>query len=185
MSSNGTMKDFRAMMAEARLPEDTVDVCLRGDLLAEFHALEKQLEQEQESNRDSLASSAGDLLDQMNAIQAQMRDATYPVRLRALKGPAFRQLLADHPPRRLDNGEIDPVERGYDFNVATFFEPLLRACLIDPEITTAGDWAAFVDALTSYQFDELCVRCIILNRGKVDIPFSLAASQMKRPTGGE
>jgi hypothetical protein len=42
MSGKSTLKSFKAMMAEARLPERTVDLCLRGDLIAEFQALDAE-----------------------------------------------------------------------------------------------------------------------------------------------
>jgi hypothetical protein len=185
MSGKATMKNFKAMMAEARLPERTVPLCLRGDLVADFQALEVELDAARIAAGDSLDSGAGEIVERMEAIQALMRESTYPVRLRALPGPRFRELHAKHPPRRTDDGEIDKVEQGFDFNVDTFFEPLLRACLIDPEMVSKDDWEQFVAGITDYQFNELAIACLSLNRGKVDIPFSLAASTMKPSSGGE
>jgi hypothetical protein len=187
VSGKGTMKNFKAMMAEARLPERTVDVCLRGDLVADFQALEAELDAARIAAGDSLdaGTEADGIIERMEAVKALMRESTYPVRLRAMRGPDFRALFAQHPPRRNDAGEIDAAERGFDFNVDTFFEPLLRACLVDPEIVSKDDWDSFVGGITDYQFNELAITCLSLNRGKVDIPFSLAASQMKRTSGGE
>lgn len=185
MSSNGTMKNYKAMITEARLPERTVDVCLRGDLVADFQALEAELDAARIAAGDSLDTGTGEIIAKMEAIQSLMRENTYPVRLRALKGPDFRALLAQHPARRNEAGEIDAAERGFDFNVDTFFEPLLRACMIDPELVAKDDWNQFLGAITDYQFNELAITCLNICRGKVDIPFSLVASTMKRSSGDE
>lgn len=185
VSGKATMKNFKAMMAEAKLPERTVDLCLRGDLVADFQALEAELDAARIAAGDSLDSGTGEIVERMEAIQAEMRENTYPVRLRAMRGPDFRALLAQHPARRNEDGEISPDERSFGFNVDTFFEPLLRACLIDPEIVSKDDWEQFVGGITDYQFNELAITCLTLNRGKVDIPFSLAASMMKSSSGGE
>jgi hypothetical protein len=186
MSGKSTLKSFKAMMAEARLPERTVDLCLRGDLIAEFQALDAELEQARNAAGDSLDNGGGGIVERMEAVQAEMRENTYPVRLRALPGPKFRHLVADHPPKRKDDGEIDQAATGgFDFNPDTFWEPLLRACLVDPEITDADEWADFLAGITDYQFNELAIAALTLNRGKVDIPFSPAASMMKRTSDGE
>jgi hypothetical protein len=185
MSGKATMKNFKAMMAEAKLPERTVDVCLRGDLVADFQALEAELDEARRAGGDSLDSGTGEIVELMEATQALMRDYTYPVRLRAMRGPDFRTLLAQHPARRNEAGEIDKAEQGFDFNIETFFEPLLRACMVDPELVVNDEWREFVGTLTDYQFNELALAALTLNRGKVDIPFSLAASMMKSSSGGE
>lgn len=185
MSGRATMKSFKTMMAEAKLPERTVDLCLRGDLVADFQALEAELDDARNSVPDSLDDGTAAIVERMEAVRALMRENTYPVRLRAMRGPEFRALLAQHPARRNDEGEIDKAEQGFDFNIETFLEPLLRACMIDPEMVSKDDWEQFVDSITDYQFNELAMTCLNLNRGKVDIPFSLAASTMKRTSGGE
>jgi hypothetical protein len=186
MSGKATMKNFKAMMAEARLPERTVDLCLRGDQVADFQALEAELDAARIAAGDSLDDGSGDIVERMEAIRELMRENTYPVRLRALPGREFRKLKAQHPVPRTDDGEVDTAaSRGFDFNPDTFFEPLIRVSMIDPEIVSAADWDEMYGRLTDYQLDELAVACLSLNRTGVDIPFSLAASKMKRTSGGE
>lgn len=186
MSGKATLKNFKAMMSEARLPERTVDLCLRGNLTADFQALEAELDAARIAAGDSLDSGTGEIVERMEAVQALMRENTYPVRLRALPGREFRKLKAEHPVPRKDDGEVDEVaSRGFDFNPDTFFEKLIRVSMSDPEITSAADWDEFIGGITEYQFMELAVSCLALNQAKVDIPFSLAASMMKRSSGGE
>lgn len=185
MSGKATTKNFKAMLAEARLPERTVPVCFRGDLVAEFQQLEHELEQVRKANPDSLDSGVGELLERMEAIQAEMRENTYDVRLRAMPGPRYRALVAEHPPRRDDNGKIVEDDADFGLNVVTFWPPFIRGSIIDPELATNADWEDFVEGITDYQYGELGNAAFMLNRSGVDIPFSLAASTMKRSSGGE
>jgi hypothetical protein len=178
------MKSYKEMIAESRLPERTVPVCLRGDLFADFQALEAELEKARDVSPDSLDDGTGELLERMEAVRALMRENTYPVRLRAMSGPDFRALKAKHP-ARYDDGELHPDDRGFDFNTETFFAPLLRVSIIDPELVSKDDWEEFVEGITDYQFTELSVTALTLNRGRVDVPFSLAASTMKRSSDDE
>lgn len=174
------MSDFKALLAEARLPERTVEVCLRGDLAADHEAAERELEQAQRAPSDSLAGSgAGAIVDRIEALEAQMREHTYPFRLRALSRPAWRKLLAEHPPRRDDAGKIVDEDAGVELNVETFYAALIRACLVDP-VLDGDDWARLTEALTDRQYGDLASAAWLLNRGEVDVPFSLAASRMRR-----
>lgn len=177
--------DYKAMRKAARLPERTVPICFRGDLIADFEALERQLEEAQKASADSLDTGTGELLERMDAIQAEMRENTYPVRLRAMDFRFYNALVAKHPPRRDDDGAVLEDDSHLRVNTETFWEPLLRASIVDPELPTHDDWEDFVAGITDYQYNELAVAALNLNRGKVDVPFSLAASSMKRTSGGE
>lgn len=178
--------DYKAMRKAARLPESTVPICFRGDLIADFEVLERELEQAQAgASSDSLDSGMGELRDRMEAIQAEMRENTYPVRLRGMSYADYNALIAKHPARYDDEGRIAPDDATLRINSDTFFEPLIRASIVDPELPTVADWEEFLSGLTDYQFNQLGVTALALNRGGIDVPFSLAASSMKRTSGGE
>jgi hypothetical protein len=184
MSGKSTLKNFKTMLAEAKLPESTVEVCLRGDLAADHEALERQLEQAERSGADSLAGSgAGELADKILALEAEMREHTYEFRLRALPRPAWRGLCAEHPPRKGDDGAVVDADR-IGVNADTFYDAIIRACLVDPELAD-DEWGQLVDALTDRQYDVLADAAWGLNRREVDIPFSRAASRMKRDSAAE
>lgn len=184
MSGNGTLKHFRDLMAEARLPERTVPVCLRGDLRGDFEQAERELEQLQESRQDSMAApGVGELVDRIQSLRQQMRDATVTFRLRALSKPKYHALVAKHPPRHGDNGEVIDADRALDVNSDTFFEELVPLSIVDPELDE-NDYAQLVELLTDYQFTELGVAALGLNRSEVDIPFSSAVSKLNRGSGG-
>ncbi|WP_329013239.1 hypothetical protein OG271_04040 [Micromonospora rifamycinica] len=179
-------KDFNTLLAAAKLPERTVPICLRGDLTAEFEALERQLDEALRKPADSLAGDgSGGIAEQMETLRAEMQQHTYPVRLRAMTRPAWRQFVADHPPRKGDDGEVDERDRVRGVNVDTFFAALVRTSIVDPPLDDA-QWERLNDeVLTDYQFGELSSAAWALNRGEVDIPFSPAASRMTRSSGTE
>jgi hypothetical protein len=185
MSGKATLKSFAALLAEAKLPEHTLIVCLRGDLAAEHEALERALADAEKQGATSLAGSgAGEIVDKIEALELQMREASYEFRLRALRRPVWRALCDEHPPRRSDDtGEIVPTDL-IGVNSDTFYDAIIRACLVDPELDD-DQWARLNEALTDRQYDELARAAWDLNRRDVDVPFSRAASRMKQSTAGE
>jgi hypothetical protein len=184
VSGKGTLKTFKAMLAEAKLPEATVLICLRGDLAADHETAERELEQAEKRGADSLAGSGvGELVDRIEALEADMREHTYEFRLRALPRPQWRQLCTEHPPRKAEDGSVVDTDR-IGVNAETFYDAIIRACLIDPELTDQ-EFEQLVGALTDRQFDELADAAWGLNRREVDVPFSHAASRMKRASSGE
>lgn len=185
MSGKSTIKNFKALMSEAKLPARTVLICLRGDLVAEHEQAERDLEQAQRTVGDSLAggTAVAEIVEQIEALEEQMRESQYPFRLRALPRPQWRDLVAAHPPRRGEDGAIVDTDRP-GVNADTFFEAMIRACLIDPELTDE-EWKQLDETLTDRQFDDLSDAAWAVNRREVDIPFSRAASRMRRASVGE
>jgi hypothetical protein len=184
MSGNGTLRNFKTMLAEAALPETVVPVCLRGDLAADHELAERELEQAQKSAADSLAGNGvAEIAERIQGLEEQMREHTYDFRLRALPRRAWRDLVDAHPPRRGDDNEIVDGDRmGVDSS--TFFDAMIRACLVDPELTDE-EWAALNEALTDRQYGDISDAAWALNRREVDVPFSRAASRMRQASGGE
>lgn len=178
-------KNFEAMLAEAKLPEKTVPVCLRGDLVAEFEKLDRQLEEARRKPSDSLAGSGeGEIIDAMEALREQMREHTYDVVMRAKSKREWRALCSQHPPRKTDDGEVDRRDVLLGVNAETFFDAIVRLCMVDPEMDDTT-WQRFEAALTDKQFEELADAAWSVNRRDVDIPFSPAASRQSRVSGGE
>lgn len=185
MSGKATLKNFKSMLAEAKLPEATVPICLRGDLAADHEALERELERAEKTGAGSLAGSgAGELADRILALEDEMREHTYEFRLRALPRVKWRELCHAHPPRRGDDNEIMEPDRYVGINAETFYAAMIRACLVDPELTDE-EFEQALEALTDRQFDDLSDAAWALNRKEVDIPFSRAASKMKRDSAAE
>ena len=185
MSGNKTMKSFKAMLAEARLPERTVPVCLRGDLAAEHEAAERELEKAQKAAADSLAGNGvGELVERIEALEAQMQASTHNFVLRAMPKPAFRALVAAYPPRPAEGDETHQADERMGFNVDDFYPALIRAAIVDPELDD-DDWQRLNEVLTDNQFSGLGYAALLLNTGEIDVPFSLAASRAKRISSDE
>jgi hypothetical protein len=185
MMGDSTKKNFKAMLAGARLPEKTVPICLRGDLVAEFERLDRQLQEARRKPADSLAGTGeGEILDRMETVRQQMQDNTCDVVLRAKPKAEWRALCADHSPRKTDDGTIDERDVMLGVNAETFFDAIIRACMIDPELDDQT-WAEFEAALTDRQFQDLAEAAWAVNRSDVDIPFLPAASRNSRDSGGE
>lgn len=192
-------KDISEILAGAKLPEDTVDLCLRADLVAEHERLDAELEARLERPNQKLGGDPrrAELAAQIVALEEQMRESTITVRLRAMPKRRWRALVMAHPPRLNEDGARIPVDfRGV--NSDTFYDPLIRASVTEPELTDdqwthlLGHTAAEAEALeaagkgdevqdgvlTSRQHDGLFAAAWDLNRDEVTVPKSSAASRL-------
>jgi hypothetical protein len=177
--------DFADLLKQAKLPERTVPICLRGDLVAEHETIERQLEQAENRPASSLAGTGtGHLIEQQRALEDEMLAATHEFRLRALPRARWRELVNAYPPRENDDGELVGADVTAGVNMDTFPEPLVRASVVSPEMT-GEQWTQLLDALTDRQFDMLVAAAWSLNQGRVDVPFSRAALRAQGTTSGE
>lgn len=181
------MSTFKDRLKQARLPERSEPICLRGDLVADFEAAERDLKRVQESTTDSLEDGIGPIVDRIEALRAEMLEHTEDFRLRALPKPRFRALIAEHPPRRTQGedgseGELDAGDANLGLDRSTFFEALIRASIVSPDLDD-DDWAALMEVLTDRQFGDLSDTAWFLNRGEIDVPFSRVASLARRTSG--
>lgn len=161
--------DLDALLAQARLPERTVALCLRGDLQARFEELERQLAAAQAQPAEKLtdAGRARQLAEQMEALRGEMSDSTMVFTLRALPRSGWISLLTAHPAKDKED----------EFDAETLEPALIRASIVDP-VLTDEQWARLDETLTSAQYGELSGTAWELNRRPVDVPFSPAASRM-------
>jgi hypothetical protein len=185
--------DFDKMLADAKLPETVVKVCLRGNLAVEHARLDDLIREKlQERERSGATSLAGDglaeLREQLLAIEAEMKEHTYPFLLRSLGRNGWRRLMDAHPPRQEQEGSVSEAVATQDaisgINRDTFFEPMLRASIVDP-VLSDEQWTQLVEKLTDRQYEDLVNAAWDLNQGKVSVPFSLAASLGHRSTDSE
>jgi len=192
-------KDIAAILAGAKLPEDTVDLCMRADLVAEHERLDAELEERLERPSQKLGGDPrrAELAAQIVALEEQMRESTITVRLRAMPRLRWRELVAAHPARFDEAGDRDP--RDYQgVNSDTFPHAMIRASAIEPELTAdqwrnlLGDTIPEAEALkaagkddeiaegllTSKQFEQLSTAAWARNREDVVVPKSSAASRL-------
>ena len=170
------MADFDKLLAGARLPETGVPLCMRGDLQLQHEQLEQELAEAAEADRadDSLAGGgrARKVAEQIRDLEAEMRDHTHRFALRAMNRRAFRDLVEQHPPR---DGNAD--DQAIGANSRTFPVPLIAASCIDP-VMTAEQVEQLLEVLTEGQMLQLYGTALHLNRSRVDVPKSWAASEL-------
>lgn len=179
-----TVPSFIDLLKGARLPEASLAVCLRADLAADYEATEREIEALAESQKaaGSLAGSPTSVLTRrLEELRQEMRAATYTFRLRALSKSAWRALVAEHPPRKGDDGEPLPEDARVGIHMEPFLAALIRVSVIDP-VMPEEQWAEFVEKITDRQYSDLCDAAWLLNRGEISVPFSPAASRQKPGT---
>jgi len=174
--------DIEQLIAGARLPETGVPICLRGDLVRRHEALEADLDEAREADAgDSLASGgqARKIAEEIQALEAEMREHTHTFGLRGLPRNVYRDLLAEHPPR-----EGNKEDEAMGANARSFPVALIAKCCVDPVMTEAqaGELA---DVLTDGQLLQLFGGAIGLNKITVDAPKSVAASAILARTASK
>jgi hypothetical protein len=192
--------DFKLLMKQAKPAERAVPICMRGDLVAELEELERRAD---EARKSSSKEGGGivEVVEQIEGLQAEMRDSTYVFHLRALPPRRYRALQAKYPPRRDDDGKVDEldVKRGFSMEM---IPELIRVSTFDPELTE-DEWrellgdteaeAARREAagepvedgkLTEAQCWQLGNAAHGLNEGEISVPFSPAVLLKSQSSSG-
>jgi hypothetical protein len=174
---------FDQLLGEAQLPEDTVDICLRGDLVARYNTLQEQVAAmpDPPAGSGSLAGNTvkRDLVQQMEAVAAQMRRSTQTFTLRSLSDRAFSTFRDGHPPRPDDRRDML-----VGYNRETLGPALIRECLVDPK-PTPEQWDRMRDVISPGEWSKLDRAATGLNFAEISIPFSSAASPSPTSSGSE
>lgn len=181
-----------ALLGEESRPEKVVPICLRGHLQAEWDRLKAEYDAGPgDEDRAMLTDRAAKrkVAEQMAEVEAQMRAGTVEFRLRALPRRrtattpkdqvVWSELVDRHPPRKTADGKVDPRDAATGVNTQALLEELARASVVEPELT-AEQWEQLDAKLSDAQFQQLAVAAWQLNRSEVDVPFSRAASMMRR-----
>jgi hypothetical protein len=174
-----TKPSTRDRLKAAKLPERTVDLCLRGDLQAEFEDLERQLAQQVAADqaagpRLNSSPAARRIAKQIEDLRERMREETIILRMRALTRRAWGELQKQHPPRK---DEADDEQLG--FNPDTFIPAAIKACTYEPSDLDDETWDELLDErITEQQFVALQNTMMALNVRPVSVPNSYAASRL-------
>lgn len=171
----------------AKLPERSIELCLRGDLSAEYDALERRLAEVTKRDATSFAGSGETpgIIARMDEIQTQMSGAMVTFRLRALGTLASATLMAEHPPR---DGNVGDQSLGY--NPETFYDARIVACCYELaqgdetlSVIEADDWERMLRALSLKQYDDLFGTAWMLDHADFAVPTSRLASLISQRTG--
>src|SRR5574341_1242956 len=168
------MADIDDILAEAKLAETLVPVCIRGDLQAEWEDLERQFKAARlKAAADTLAGGDGEprrIAALMAKCREGMETATRQFKLQALPRKKWSDLVAAHEPRDEDK------KNGLDYNAETFGVALLAASCVDPAMNEEQAGRLIETVLTQGQWDEIITALFRLNKRAVSVPFSASAS---------
>lgn len=154
--------DLHALIADARPPARTVELCLRGDLVAALEQTTRDLALADEHG-DKPAAAA--LTEQAASLRRDMAAAVITVRFDAIPRREWLGLLAEHPPR--DGNDLD---RRLGFNTDTLYEAIVRRAWAEPVIDPA-DLDLLLDRLNDGQFNELADAAFSVNTRGAVVPF--------------
>lgn len=168
------MANFEDILGAARLPEDSVEICLRGDLQRRHEDLERDLEEAKEADKQASSLAEGGqarkIAEAIQTVEREMRQHTHPFAFRAKPVHEYRELVQQHPPR--EDNQFDAL---YGANMNTFPVAVIAACCIDP-VMTVEQTEQLCEVLTDGQQMDLFLCAARVNRDRVDIPKSVAAS---------
>lgn len=162
--------DAAALIRGGRLPERTTHICLAADLVGAWEALEQQ--RTELVRGDSLTDPAVQIKQEQEKLRSEMAESTVTFTLRALPRRQWRDLYAAHPPRKEPDGSILQRDRVLGINYESFFNALLKASIVSPELDEETLDLLLDERLTDRQWEGLTDVAWNLNRGPVNVPFS-------------
>lgn len=174
------MTSIKDRLAAAKLPERSLQVCLRGDLRAEFDALELQLRDARQSSgrkRMSERPEAAQIAEKMATLQDEMADAMLDLTVRALPRREWQRLYREHPPEPDRPGDV-----AVGVALDDFMAVVVPLCVVEP-VLDAEDWARLDETLASADYDRIFNAVWEVNRSGVDVPKSQLASLVMNEGG--
>jgi hypothetical protein len=165
------------ILAGAELPEDSVQLCLKGSLRRRYEDLERDLQ-----TASTVAASLGEIApskvigDEMLRVAEEMKPWIRTFTLRAIDPQTWRKFLRLMPKHPGDDATDDALDAHDDL-----FHPwacrLVALTCVDPAMT-AEQAAELHPKLSGGQWRELTNRAYAVNGETQEVPFSAAASEM-------
>jgi hypothetical protein len=176
---------FEEVMALVALPEDTLLLCLAGDVMAEIADLQRQLDEAPPASNIGERSPAAILQERIAEAAERMRASEVPFKLRAIDGKAWGPFDAVKPLPVKD--EPDEV---YQARLYPWITEMVSRTCIDP-VMSPEQVDQLVLALPPMSWARLQNACWVLNAGPVEVPNFVAVSAQtmvsdetsKPPTG--
>lgn len=164
--------DINEIIANAKLPERTVPLVLRGDLIAEYDALSTAFDRADTTITEDVTDTgvsrqALAVAERMEALREEIAGSIATFRMRALPRKRWRELIKANPPQEGDPADVDEE---------SFVLGMIAACCLEPQMTEEQATALRDDALTDGQWQELANAAWALNKNMVEVPLSIAAA---------
>jgi hypothetical protein len=163
--------NFDDLKKRATLPTRVVPLCLAGELLEQIAGLERQLaDVKPATSLEGTPRQA--IVEQIAALQDEMRESTVDFKLRALGARAWSTFWARWPTRA--EGE---TSEAWEDRIWPFYMELISRSCVEPEMTLEQA-AELGDLLHGKALNDLVGACLSLNMGALDIPNSDAVSDL-------
>lgn len=170
-------KSTKELLKAAKLPERTVSICLRGDLVADIEADERQLQEavaERKNNgRVATKTDAKKIAERIDAKRAEMFEATVDFRLRAMKAADWRAMTGRHQTK--DDG----------LDMLALMGEAIPASVIAPDDLDDDDWQHLNDILVASEMGKFIDAVWELNMQGVAVPKSRLASALNRTSDSD
>jgi hypothetical protein len=170
-------KTTKELLAAAKLPERSVSICLRGDLVADIEARERDLAaavaDDASNKRLGTKSQAPAIAADIEAMRAEMSDSMLHMRLRALTTTKWRELVRKFPPGKDDKG-------GLGVDILALMGEAIPASVVEPDDMDDDDWRMLNDSAPAAEMTRLMNVVWELNTQGVDVPKSRLASVVNR-----
>lgn len=162
---------------QPRLAEESTVICLRPDLMEAWEDANEELQSAVATGMagarvGSKPKAQIAAAERVRELEEQIEANSATFRFRALTKDQWRALCDDHPPRK--GNEVD-LWTGYDRDAV--LDAAVRASLIDPVFDDAS-WAEFVQVVNAGEWEELRKTANSVNRGVVESPKSVLASEI-------
>lgn len=167
--------EIDALLDSAKLPEATVQLCLRPDLREQWEKLDNELKDVQSAHvtMGGVGPREKELAKQIKDIEAQIAKHTLEVRLRGLAHDPWATLVASYPPRP-DFRDDQAV----GLNLTDFLRALIAKEIVEPELSRE-QLEKLLGKITDAQYNDLANAAWQLGRADRSGPvFSQAASRV-------
>lgn len=165
-------KSLKDLLKQATLPERIVSIVMDRGLVAEFQALEDDLQRANEAKLSDRrkGGEAAAISRKIEDVREKMRASTVTFKLRGMRGSDWRAMKAKHPAKK-DGSQVDQI-LGAD--TEGLFNEAVRASIVEPEIDDE-DWSNLLEVLTDGEWESFTNTVYSMNEEGTVIPFSQAA----------
>lgn len=165
------MADIKAVLAKAQPRQETVRLCLRGDLIHDHRQLQDELA---EAERLDAMSNEPDLAPEVAQkivdLEVQIRAEEVEFTFQSIGRRAWSDLMAQYPPSKAEQ------RIGAEFN-EDFISAAVAASCVEPQMSL-DDARLLEEAVTVGQWAELWQACVLANGGSGSVGESKAASRV-------
>lgn len=165
------MATFEEIKARATLATRVVPLCLAGELVEEHAQLERQLAELPVAT--SLAGTGKpELVEKLEAVRQRMVDASVDFHMRALPARPWGLFYSGQPARGENETDEDFEPRMFAWQA----DLVSRSC-VNP-VMTADEVAELVDVIHARSWALLYSGAFMVNMGGIDVPNSVAVSDL-------